>query len=75
MKYEELDKHFKCPKWLLEGKHFSVKRLPRKEKKQLNKTIYNIDLTTTVWYNLETNYKRFLIKKIVEKYETNSKRE
>lgn len=68
--YNDLEKHFSEPKWLREGKHFTIKRLPRKKKKavkkQMSTCIYRLDITTFLWYSLEPNYKRFLIKCIVK---------
>ncbi len=61
--YEELDNHFKAPKSL----SFTFSKFPRKLKKRLKKVPYcNGNLNMALWYNLEENYKRFIIKKICE---------
>lgn len=70
--YEELDKHFTAPKHLNERPFFNYNRLPRKLKKKLKKTIpyynYGGNIKILLWFAMEENYKRFIIKKLCELY-------
>ncbi len=67
--HEELDKHFTAPKHLNKRPFYSYKRLPRKLKKKLKKVPYCDNLNQAMWYSMEENYRRFLIKKLVEQHE------
>ncbi len=63
--YEDLDRHFSVPKTFNREPYFNYKKFPRKLKKSLNKISCPVgDLNTKLWFTLEANYKRFLIKKL-----------
>ncbi len=72
IQYNDLDKHFAAPKKL--SPFFNCNRVPRKFKKKWKHILYSdrynyMDLNQKLWYIMEfTNldYKRFLIKKIIE---------
>lgn len=71
--YNDLERHFKEPKIL--SSFYNFKRLPRKLKKRIKGYFWisqtDKDINVILWYLLEFNnpdYKRFLIKKICEKY-------
>ena len=70
MKYEDLEKHYSCPKQT----SFSCKRVPRKFKKKWKHVLQNkqykfLTLNQKLWFIqgiTNINYNRFLIKKICE---------
>lgn len=68
--YNELDWHFTVPRLFNEKPHFNYKKFPRKLKKKLKKVNCPVgDLNTKMWFILEPNYKRFLIKQICKNLE------
>lgn len=75
--YKDLDKHFTAPKRLSPFYPKNV-RIPRKLKKKVKawcgeKSFEGLTNGETLWYYMEkhnNDYKRFLIKRICQQYET-----
>lgn len=66
--YNDLDKHFKAPKNFETKPFFTYTKFPRKLKKSLKAKKSKENLNVLMWYLMDINYKRFIIKKLCEHY-------
>ena len=72
-KYNDLEKHFTAPKII--SPFYQYKKVQRKLKKKykwmFNKKYNYLEIGQKLWWILEfenMDYKRFIIKKVIEKY-------